>query len=73
MAKRYQVAYSVVSNKSGKTYFLHSRDVELNGGRMQTIYYFAGDARSNAIDALPDGYEVTENARTGLPILRKKR
>ena len=40
---------------------------------MQTIYYFAGDARPNAIEGLPDGYEVTENARTGLPILRKKR
>ncbi len=67
------MAYSVVSNKSGKIYYLHSRDVELNGGRMQTIYYFAGDARDNAIDGMPDGYEVTENARTGLPILRKKR
>ncbi len=67
------MAYSVESKKSGKTYYLHSKEVELKGGRKQRIYYFAGDVRPEALDALPDGYEVTENARTGLPMLRKKR
>jgi len=67
------VAYTVKSKKSGKTYHLHSKEVTLAGGRKQRIYYFAGAAGENAIDALPDGYEVTENARTGLPMLRKKR
>jgi len=67
------MAYSVVSKKSGKTYYLHSKEVELKGGRKQRIYYFAGDVRPEALDALPEGYEVTENARTGLPMLRKKR
>ena len=31
------------TNSKGKTYFLHSKDVELKGGRNQTIYYFAKD------------------------------
>ena len=35
------------------------------------IYYFAGDVRDNALNALPDGYVVTENTRTGLPMLKK--
>ena len=38
---------------------------------MQKIYYFAGVAGDNSLDALPAGYEVTENARTGLPMLKK--
>ncbi len=67
------MAYSVVSKKSGKTYYLHSKEVILKGGRKQRIYYFAGDVRPEALDALPEGYEVTENERTGLPMLRKKR
>ena len=67
------MAFSVKSKKSGKTYYLHTKDVKLAGGRMQKIYYFAGVAEKNAIDALPAGYEVTENARTGLPMLRKKK
>ena len=67
------MAYSVKSKKSGKTYYLHSKDVELKGGRKQTIFYFGGEAKSNALDALPSGYEVTENKRTGLPMLRKKK
>lgn len=67
------MAYNVKSKKSGKTYYLHSKEVELTGGRKQRIYYFAGEPSKDAIDALPEGYEVTENARTGLPMLRKKR
>lgn len=58
-----QNAYSVVSKKSGKTYFLHKK------GHM---FYFAGVVKDGALDALPDGYEVTENGKTGLPMLRKK-
>lgn len=65
--------YSVKSNKSGKTYFLHSRLQKLKGGQEVTLYYFGGEAKEGAIDALPVGYEVTENERTGLPMLRKIR
>ena len=67
------MAFSKVSAKSGKTYYLHSRDVTLRGGRKQTIYFFAQDVRPGALDAVPAGYEVMENARTGLPMLRKSR
>jgi YHS domain-containing protein len=67
------MAFSVKSKKSGKTYYLHSKDVKLAAGRIQRIYYFAGKAESNAIKDLPTGYEVIENERTGLPMLRKKK
>ena len=67
------MAYSVKSKKSGKTYYLHSKEVILKGNRKQKIFYFAGDIGDNSLDALPAGYEVTENARTGLPMLRKKK
>lgn len=67
------MAYSVKSKKSGKTYYLHSKEVKLVGDRKQVIYYFAGVAEKNALDALPAGYEVIENQRTGLPMLRKKK
>lgn len=67
------MAFSVKSKKSGKTYFLHTKDVKLKGGRMQKIYYFAGAINKLAeVNELPAGYEVIENARTGLPMLRKK-
>ena len=57
-------------NSKGKTYYLHSKDVTLRGGRQQTIYYFAGDERSNACD-LPAGKKVVESERTGLPLIKK--
>lgn len=65
------MAYSVSSKKTGTSYILHSKDVTLKGGRQQTIYYFAKDERENSLDELPEGYEVMENSRTGLPMLRK--
>lgn len=67
------MAFSVKSQKSGKTYFLHSKEVTLKGDRKQKIYYFAGEAKSNALNEMPAGYEVMENQRTGLPMLRKKK
>jgi YHS domain-containing protein len=67
------MAYSVKSKKSGKTYYLHSKDVTLVNGRKQTIYYFAKEAGRGSVDQLPKGYEVIESPITGLPMLRKKR
>jgi hypothetical protein len=67
------MAYTVKSKKSGKTYYLHSKEVKLAGDRKQRIYYFAGTLGKEALDALPVGYEVMENKRTGLPMLRKKK
>ena len=67
------MSFSVQSKKSGKTYFLHQRLQELKGGQKVTLYYFAGEAKEGAIDALPAGYEVSENTKTGLPLLKKKK
>lgn len=65
------MAFSVVSNKSGKTYYLHARLQKLKGGQEVTLYYFAGQPAAGAIDAVPPGYVVWENEKTGLPLLKK--
>ncbi len=59
------------TNSKGQTYYLHSKDVVLRGGRNQTIYYFAKEVKPEAIDELPEGRIVVENKRTGLPMLKK--
>ena len=65
------MAFSAVSKKSGKTFYLHSREVTLRGGRKQTIYFFGGEIKQGAVDKLPVGYIIAENSKTGLPILKK--
>lgn len=67
------MAYSVTSKKSSREYFLHMRDVTLKNGRQQRIYFFAPTQQAGAQDAVPAGYEVDENPRTGLPFLRKSK
>jgi hypothetical protein len=59
-------------NSKGVCYFLHSREVNLKGGRKQMIYFFARDIRPGALDAVPAGYMVQETTKTGMPILKKK-
>ena len=66
-------AFSIKSKKSGKMYYLHTKEVELRAGHKQKIYYFAGVAGTGSLDAIPAGYETMENERTGLPMLRKKK
>lgn len=67
------MAYSH-KNSKGQTYFLHTKDVNLRGGRRQTIYYFAREVKGrDAMDAMPAAYKVVENKRTGLPMLKKVR
>ena len=56
-------------NSKGKTYYLHTKDVVLKGGRIQPIYYFAKDERSNSCD-LPAGKKIVENEKTGLPFVK---
>lgn len=59
-------------NSKGLTYYLHTKVVTLKGGRQQKIYYFAKAVNPEfALDAIPDGYVVSENKRTGLPLLKK--
>ncbi len=65
------MAYSITNSK-GQTYYLHTKEVTLKGGRLQRIYYFAKAVKpEDSLDALPAGYMVSENTRTGLPMLKK--
>jgi hypothetical protein len=57
-------------NSKGQTYFLHSKEVELKGGRKQVIYYFGKEVKTGALDAVPAGKQVVENPKTGLPMLK---
>ncbi len=59
------------TNSKGVTYYLHYKDVNLKGGRIQRIYYFARDIRDGSMDAVPAGYQAVETERTGMPILKK--
>ncbi len=59
------------TNKKGQTYYLHTREVKLKNGRVQTIYFFARDIRPGALPTVPAGYTVVETARTGMPVLKK--
>jgi len=59
-------------NSRGVSYFLHAKEVNLKGGRKQTIYFFARDVRPGALAAVPAGYVVQETTKTGMPILKKK-
>ena len=59
-------------NSKGQTYYLHGKDVTLQGGRKQRIHYFAREAKpGESLDAVPAGHEVVENPRTGLPFLKR--
>jgi len=59
------------TNSKGVKYYLHFKDVNLKGGRIQRIYYFARDIRAGALDEVPAGFRVIETERTGMPILKK--
>ncbi len=53
-------------------YRLYYRDVRLPTGRVQRIYFFSRSIPKVGIPCdLPEGYEVCENSRTGLPFLAK--
>ena len=58
------------TNSKGRTYYLHAKDVELRGGRQQTIYFFSKEVKDGALHVLPSGKIVVENGKTGLPILK---
>ncbi len=59
------------TNSKGVKYYLHFKDVNLKGGRIQRIYFFAKDVRPGSLDDVPAGYQVMETERTGMPILKK--
>lgn len=59
-------------NSKGVTYYLHFKDVTLRGGKKQRIYFFARDVRDGSLDEIPEGKEVMETSRTGMPVLKNK-
>ena len=59
------------TNRKGQTYYLHGKEVTLQNGRTQQIYYFTREPKAGAaLDAVPAGREVIESPRTGLPFLK---
>jgi hypothetical protein len=64
------MAYSVKSKKNGIEYFLHAQPAK-NG--TTKLFYFSKEVKDGAQNELPEGYEISENSVTGLPILKKKK
>ena len=58
-------------NRRQETYYLHEKRVELRNHHRQRIFFFAKTIREGALDSVPDGYEIVENAKTALPVLRR--
>lgn len=68
------MAYKHVNSK-GITYYLHSTEVTLRGGKKQTIYFFAKvekNAKGTPVD-LPADRIVKENPRNGFLTVSKKK
>lgn len=57
-------------NKRGDTYVVHRTEAKLKNGQTRVLHFFSRDVRANAIDAVPDGYVVSE-APSGMPVLKK--
>lgn len=68
--------YSHQSSKSGKTYYLFSKDVALkNSDKVQTIYFFAKNPEHDTgtpLAEVPEGKMVSET-KTGMLVLKKKK
>ncbi|NIM96487.1 MAG: hypothetical protein GTO18_22535 [Anaerolineales bacterium] len=58
------------TNSKGRTYYLHHKTTTLKSGKQQTIYFFGKEIKEGALDAVPDGYVVSES-KNGLPVLKK--
>lgn len=65
--------YAHVSKKSGKTYYLFTKDTKLkNSGKIQPLYYFAKDpnnAKGTPLSEVPAGKVVAE-MKNGVPMLK---
>ena len=63
------MAYSHTNSK-GRTYILHGRTTITSTRKSRTLYFFGKEEKEGALDAVPDGYEVSET-KTGLLVLKK--
>ena len=59
------------TNSKGVTYILHGKDRVTSTGKKTTLYFFSKEEKDGALNAVPDGYQVSETAN-GLPVLKKK-
>ncbi len=60
------------TNSKGVAYILHSRTTILKNGNSQTIYFFSKTEKEGALNAVPNGYEVSES-KNGLPVLKRSK
>ena len=65
------MAFSFTNSKD-RTYILQHKTTTLKNGTNQTIYFFAKEEREGSLDAVPDGYEVSES-KNGLPVLKRSK
>lgn len=64
------------TNAKNNIYVLCGKEVTLKGGRKQFIYYFTkkgNEIPEFTILDMPEGFEVVENVKTGLPILKRSK
>lgn len=62
------------TDTKGRKWHLHKIMVTLrNSNGTYPVYYFAQKRRGDRACGMPEGYEVIESPRTGMPMLRKKR
>jgi hypothetical protein len=59
------------TNSKGVTYILHGKDRVTSTGKKTTLFFFAKEEKEGALNAVPDGYQVSETAN-GLLVLKKK-
>ena len=59
------------TNSKGVTYILHGKDRVTSTGKKTTLYFFAKEEKEGALNAVPEGYQVSETAN-GLLVLKKK-
>ena len=58
------------TNKRGVTYFLHAKSSTTSTGKIRTLYFFSKEKKAGVLEAVPQGYKVSETAN-GLPVLKK--
>ena len=62
------------TNSRGTVDHLHAQTVTLAAGRQQPLHFFAKEGKATATPCdLPEGYEVVENMRTGLPFIKRRK
>jgi hypothetical protein len=57
-------------NAKGDKYYLHKKE-NTGRGNEGEIFFFSKEEGKDSLDELPEGYEVVENERSGLPVLKK--